>query len=405
MSVIHNLIGAALKPVLVAMSRRRLPQLDGRIKLDGLSGEVTVHRDEWGIPHVRAARRSDLFFAQGFLQSQDRLWQMELNRRVATGRVAEIMGPAGLEIDRLVRTLGIHRLAAVSEANMNPAIVTNLSAFCDGVNAYLACQPPLPVELTLLGHQPEPWRTSDSVAIGRLQAWALSHGWAGELVRARVTEAVGQLLAQELELEYPPKNPVTLAKGIEHNRLAVDNMVRTAAAPLLGKGTHDGAGRGSNGWVIAPWRSATGRAILCNDMHLPVSSPSLWYYMHLCSDEPGPQGRAYHAAGVSLPGVPYILVGHNERIAWGATLTFIDVEDLFIEKTDGNLARYEYQGEWYARFLRSVSPSKASRIMLSGSSSPVTVRSSAAISQPASMFWPCPRWPCGLATPLTDSPP
>jgi penicillin amidase len=343
MSTLTSLLGRLTRPALAAISRQRLPQVDGRLYLPGLRGQVTIRRDEWGIPHVTASQRQDLFFAQGIVHAQDRLWQMELNRRAATGRLSELLGEATLETDRLTRTLGFNRLAHTSWEKMEGQVAADLEAYVAGVNAYLAGNPPLPVELMLLNHRPEPWRVKDSIAFGRLQGWALSHGWAGELVRAQLVEAVGATLAAELEPQYAGRNPVTLPAGIQFNELALDPMTQAAAGPFLGKGSLDGGGRGSNGWVIAGRHSATGHAILCNDMHLPLTSPSLWYYLHLRLEGEG----GYHVAGVSQPGIPYILVGHNDHIAWGATLTFNDVEDLFIEKLHPeDPTRYQFRGEW-----------------------------------------------------------
>jgi penicillin G amidase len=343
MTTLHTILGRLTRPALAAISRQRLPQVDGRMYLPGLHGPVTIRRDEWGIPHIRASHRHDLFFAQGVVHAQDRLWQMELNRRAATGRLSELLGEATLETDRLTRTLGFNRLAHSSWEKMGGQVAADLEAYVAGVNAYLAGNPRLPVELMLLNHRPEPWRVKDSIAFGRLQGWALSHGWAGELMRAQLAEAVGAPLAAELEPQYAGRNPVTLPNGIQFNELTLDKMTEAAAGPFLGKGTLDGGGRGSNGWVIAGRHSATGHAILCNDMHLPLTSPSLWYYLHMHLEGEG----GYHVAGVSQPGMPYILVGHNDHIAWGATLTFIDVEDLFVEKLHPeDPTRYQFREEW-----------------------------------------------------------
>lgn len=343
MSTLLNTLGRLTRPALAAISRQRLPQLDGRLYLRGLKGHATIRRDEWGIPHITATHRPDLFFAQGFVHAQDRLWQMEINRRAATGRLAELLGESGLETDRLTRTLGFNRLAQTSWAKMGGQVAADLEAYTAGVNAYLEGKPALPVELLLLNHRPEPWQLIDSIAFGRLQGWALSHGWASELLRAQLAEAVGTKMADELEIQYADRNPLTLPQGIQFNQLSLDPMTQAATGSFLGKGTIDGGGRGSNGWVIAGRHSATGHAILCNDMHLPLTSPSLWYYLHLRLEGEG----GYHAAGVSQPGMPYILVGHNDHIAWGATLTFNDVEDLFVEKLHPeDPGRYQFQDEW-----------------------------------------------------------
>ncbi|MCI0398830.1 MAG: penicillin acylase family protein [Chloroflexi bacterium] len=350
MNLLHRLTAACLKPTLLYMSRNRLPQVSGRLYLPGLKREVVIRRDRWGIPHIHAANRHDLFFAQGFVHAQDRLWQMELNRRAASGRLSALLGEIALETDRLTRTLGFGRLARAAWDTTGDLVRHDALAYSAGVNAYLAQNPKLPVEFALLRHRPEPWDPLDSLTFGRMLAWTLSYGWAGELARARLVEKVGPELAAELEPRYPERNPLTLPQGIQFNRLEPDGMLRAAAGPFLGRGA-EGGGRGSNGWVISPRRSATGHAILCNDPHLPLTGPGLWYYLHLRS-EAGQNEPALHVAGVSQAGVPYVLVGHNDHIAWGATLSFADCEDLFVEKLDpADPTRYEFQGQWRAAQL------------------------------------------------------
>lgn len=310
------------------------------LKLEGIRGRVTIQRDQWGIPTIRATCQHDLFFAQGFVHAQDRLWQMELNRRAAHGTLAAMLGPIALDTDRLSRTLGFARLAREGYPHIYADIQANLTAYAHGVNAYLNGPFPRPLEFTLLRHTPEPWTELDSVAYGYLQAWALSFGWAGELVRAQLIEKVGPEKAAQLEPCYPERHPVTLPAGIEMNQLQVDSMMSAAAGPFLARAP-EADGRGSNGWVIAPWKSTTGQAILCNDMHLPVRTPSLWYFNHLISDD------GFHVTGVSQAGLPYVLVGHNDHITWGATLAFTDVEDLFIEKLHPHdPTRYRFGNQW-----------------------------------------------------------
>jgi len=338
----HRIVAALLRPVISRASRRSLPRTSGRLGLDGLSFPVMIHRDRWGIPHIEAQDRGDLFFAQGVVHAQDRLWQLELNRRAATGRLAEIIGQTGLETDRLARTLGFNRLAKETWNTAPEQIRRDVEAYTSGINGYLRTDPKLPVEFTLLRHRPEAWRPQDSIALGRMMAWTLSHVWAGKLARAKLIEAVGPEAANQLDAHYPKNNPVTLPQGIEFNMLEPDAMFYSSGGPFLGR-TIEGGSRGSNGWVLSPSLTNTGNPILCNDMHLPITTPSLWYYLHLRCQK----SENLHAAGVSLPGVPYVLVGHNEHIAWGATVSFIDTEDLFIEQLNQDDALlYRYRDAW-----------------------------------------------------------
>lgn len=307
---------------LTSLSRRRQPPQNGRLYLPHLTRPVTLSRDRYGVVTVAAASRRDLFFGQGFAHAQDRLWQMELNRRAALGALSAMLGPVTLETDRLARTLGFARLAQTTLERLPPQARADLDAYAAGVNAFLQTTPHLPLELALLRHRPEPWQPLHSVAYGRLQMWALTHGAIGELVHAQLIAQLGPELAAGFGLRYPAHNPVTLPQGIELNERALQ------PGAFAGKGRLDGAGRGSNGWVIAPERSATGHAILCNDMHLPLGAPSLWHVQRLHSDD------GLRVAGFTQPGLPYVMVGHNARIAWGATLAYTDCEDLFVEQVD-----------------------------------------------------------------------
>lgn len=339
MSVLHDFLGGMLKPVLTYASRGRLPQIEGRIELPALHGEVLVYRDEWGIPHIQAERRDDLYFVQGYVHAGDRLWQMEVNRRVATGRLAELFGPVALDTDRLTRTLGFARLGQQAWDQAAEQTKADLIAYAAGVNSYIEREA-APIEFSLLRHTPEPWQPVDTYAFALLQSWALCSGWNSELTRAQLSEALDADLLSELEPHYPAANPSTLPRGVEFNRLEIDGKFRAAIGPFLGKGSLDGGGRGSNAWAVSAARSATGKTILCNDMHLPMSSPGLWYFAHQqCAD-------GLHVAGVTIPGAPYVLVGHNERIAWGATLTFSDSEDLFVEKLSDDGTQYLFADQW-----------------------------------------------------------
>lgn len=330
-----------LQMIFKQWAKSRLPQYDGRIYLPTLHHPVTIHRDQWGIAHLSATDRHDLLLAQGFVHAQERLWQMELNRRAATGTLSAIFGKLTLETDRLTRTLGFARLAKHNWEFLPPADRADLEAYAAGVNAWLAICPRLPIEFSLIRHTPQPWTPLDSLAYGRLQMWALTNGALAELVQAQLLEKVGAAKAADLGLRYPENNPATLPGGIEIGGLKLDGLLGPWVNPFQGKGALDGSGRGSNGWVIAPERSATGHAILSNDMHLPIGSPSLWYAMHLQAND------GLHVTGFTQPGLPYVLVGHNAHIAWGATLSYVDCEDLFIERLHPqHPTYYELRGEW-----------------------------------------------------------
>jgi penicillin amidase len=334
---VYDVLGSVLRAGLTWASRRRLPTIDGALNLPGLSAPVEVIRDRWGVPHLYASTMHDLFFAQGFVHSQDRLWQMELNRRIASGRLSELFGEMALATDRASRTLGFHRLAGADWERAGDELHGILAAYADGVNTFLESREyrrNKPIEFTLLNHHPEPWRPLDSLAFARVMIWQLSHAWYSEIIRARLIQAVGEEAAAELEIHPLPDCPVTLPAGIEFNRMDAAGRLHAAGGPFLRQGM------GSNAWAVCGRRTATGKPFLCNDMHLPIPIPGIWYQVHLAAAD-------FQVTGVSLPGVPLVLVGHNARIAWGMTLTFIDAQDLFVEQFDPAAPhRYRFRDEW-----------------------------------------------------------
>ncbi|MBN2044679.1 MAG: penicillin acylase family protein, partial [Anaerolineales bacterium] len=331
----NTFLGKLARGIVRGMDRRRLPQTEGTIKLQGLSAPVEVFRDRWGIPHIYADSLADCLYAQGFVHAQDRLFQMELNRRTAQGRLSELFGELALGTDRTARTFGFNRLARADLETISPESMSGLQAYVAGVNAFIAnAKSRLPVEFSLLSHRPDPWQVEDSLAFTRVMIWQLSHAWQGALIRAEIAEKVGPENAAALEIHYPQGNPITLPEGIEFTALDPDGALRQLGGPFLERG------KGSNAWVVSAGRSTTGSAVLCNDMHLALSLPALWYQVHLNA------GDDLHVTGVSLPGVPLVLVGHNDHIAWGITLAFTDAEDLFIEQIDSR-NRYLFQDEWH----------------------------------------------------------
>jgi penicillin amidase len=343
MSVLNAVLGAIMRPALRAISRSRLPAKRGVQSIPALEGRVEVFRDQWGIPHIYADHLRDAFRAQGYVHAQDRLWQMEVNRRVGRGRLAKLFGEVALDTDRLIRTFGFHRLGQADLDNLPADARAEVEAYAEGVNAFIEqAGKRLPVEFMLVGHRPEPWTPLDSMAFARVMIWQLSHAWASAIVRARIIKKVGPERAADLEIKYPERHPITLPEGIEFNRLEPDGMLKAAQGPYLNKGLE--AGFGSNGWVVAASKSASGHAVLCNDMHLKISAPGLWYFVHLNAGE---NSEALHVAGVSLPGTPYVMVGHNARIAWGMTLAFTDCEDVFVEQFDPeDPHRYHFKSKW-----------------------------------------------------------
>ena len=321
--------------VLTWLGRKRLPQINGSLKVAGLLSRVEIIRDRWGVPHIYAANLHDLFFAQGFVHAQDRLWQMELNRRAATGRLSEMLGAAGLETDRATRTFGFHRLAAADWASAPDDLRAIVCAYSEGINACLAgSSAHRPIEFTLLRHRPEPWRPEDTMAVLRLMVWQFTFGWLGKLLRAGVTEVLGAEGLAQVDVRPQPGSPLTLPRGIELNQAALAGSLRGEGSPFIKPGM------GSNGWALCGQRTPTGKPFLCNDMHVPFPLPSLWYEVHLV-------GGGLNVIGTSMPGAPTVTVGHNARVAWGFTMAMADSDDLYVERFHPQEpGRYQFCGEW-----------------------------------------------------------
>ena len=319
MPALHAVLGAIARLAITLLSKRRQARIDGRIAVAGLDGEVEIIRDRWGVPHIYASTEHDLFFAQGFTHAQDRMWQMDLSRRIAAGRLSEIVGGELIETDTIARTLGFSRNASLDLKNMPQEIIDLFTAYADGVNAHISgLGGRLPVEFTLLRYRPDPWTVLDSLSYVRLLTWSLSYGWYPELVTARLIKAIGPELAADLRIEYPSDHVDTLPRGIEVGPPRSDD------SPAGGFVSTGGA---SNAWAISGGRTTSGSALLANDPHLPLRLPSIWYENHL-------KAAGFHATGVSFPGLPGVVIGHNEHIAWGQTVSFVDAQDVVVERFD-----------------------------------------------------------------------
>lgn len=308
---------ALLLAVGILWLRSALPRTEGEIALSGIRADVEIWRDARGVPHVFAADEHDLYFAQGFLHAQDRLWQMDLVRRVAQGRLAEALGAGLVESDRFLRTLGLWRAAGDQEAAMAPVTRAPLEAYAAGINAFLETRTgALPPEFLALGIEPEPWTVRHSLAVEKVMAWDLAlYGGAAEAARSLRT--LGPDTVAALLIGYPEWG-TTILEG------PVPPEIPETAAILLDALS---ATRASNAWVIGGAHTRSGRPILANDMHLALRQPSLWYL------------AAHHAgdldvAGMTLPGVPYVIAGHNRAVAWGFTNASLDDVDFFAIRVD-----------------------------------------------------------------------
>ncbi|MGB7848589.1 MAG: penicillin acylase family protein [Candidatus Acidiferrum sp.] len=359
---------------------RPLPQLDGSVPVPGLRGEVTVERDNWGVPHIRASSVEDLAEAQGYVTAQDRLWQMDLLRRAARGQLSEVLGPVTLEIDKDFRKLNFGRATDRDFGMMSPEVRKIMEAYARGVNRFMERHSAkLPIEFTLLHYKPQPWRPTDTLVIACYMYRTLTDTREKEISRAIVTAKVGPELAKDL---YSPEasmdhyvvgDPNAAKDGHaaqadsdqddDEDEMDSEDVLKArrdgydtpnaAGTPdltsALAEGVKDWIGEsqrqirsslGSNNWVVSGEYTATGKPLLANDMHLELTLPPIWYEVHLTAP-------VWNVKGFSLPGTPMVVVGHNDRIAWGFTNNGADVLDLYMETFNpANPDEYKVNGDW-----------------------------------------------------------
>jgi penicillin amidase len=332
--------------------RNSVPAPSGRLEIAGLSGPVEVVRDREGVPHVFAGTIDDLYAGLGFVHAQDRLWQMELQRRSGQGRLSEVFGEVTFRTDVFLRTLDLYGHAERSLSALPAEVRRALEAYARGVNAYLDrrlgwLEPRLPPEFVLLRHRPEPWRAADSAVIVKLMALQLSTNMGHELLRlALAAQGLGPAEIEELlppdAADTPPPLPA-LAELYPLKRTKSAER-RAGARDLL----HGLIGTGaSNNWVVSGKRTQSGKPLLANDPHLRLTAPSTFYLAHLALERPGTE--AANIVGASIPGVPLIVLGRGDQLAWGFTNTGADVQDIFIEKLNpDNASEYLTPGGWQA---------------------------------------------------------
>ena len=302
--------------------RSALPQTDGRVVLAGPRAEIRIERDADGVPRIIAQNDEDLSFGLGFVHAQERLFQMELQRRYGAGRLSEIFGPQAVAVDRQMRVLGLYRAAEVEIPFLSTEMNHALDTYAAGVNAFLTSRRgALPPEFLVLGFAPEPWRPADSLVWGKLMAVQLGGNYRGELLRARMARTIPAADLEFLYPDYPRGAPTTLAEMAPiYRQMALDELYEALPALV-------GPIYASNNWVVDGVHSASGKPILANDPHLAFGSPGFWYLARLETPQ-------HQITGATAAGVPLVVIGHNERIAWGFTTTTADVEDLFVEQVD-----------------------------------------------------------------------
>lgn len=344
-----------------------LPQIDGTLAIPGLSAPVTVQRDAHGVPHIRAASLDDLILAQGFITAQDRLFQMDLLRRHAAGELAEVTGPSLLEHDRIQRILQLRATADRAVTGLPPEQLRYIELYARGVNAAIAAQRDnLPLEFRILRYTPAPWTARDTVLVGLVMFQDLTTSFPAKLSREAIAAHLSPDLVADLYpvgswRDHPPAQPIVdLTTPQEITDVPLDESQTRLERPATNPGAAsqtaspadilaltqslrpacESCTAGSGNWVVAGTRTATGKPLLSNDMHLSYSVPGIWYQIDLSA--PSSSG-SFYAAGASLPGVPFLIVGHNEHIAWGFTNLGADVQDVYMEHLRGSGNTAEYQ--------------------------------------------------------------
>jgi penicillin G amidase len=316
--------------------RRPLPKTRGRLRVKGLEDSISIERDERGVTRIEARSTHDLCFAQGFVHGQDRLWQLEFYRRVGTGRVSEFAGQDGLQIDRLMRTLGLRRFADEEVGLISEHDVDVLSAYAAGINAAIDCAPTLPLEYQLLRFEPEPWVMQDSLVVRKIIGLGFATNMETELFRAELVAKVGAEKAARLEPQYPHGSPLVLDPGVAWSGDALDLVEQIAEVrEAIGLSLEPA---GSNNWAVSGERSTTGMPLLAGDPHITTTMPDCWYTIEASTPD-------LELRGGSMPGFPGLVIGHTRHVAWSFTNVMADVQDLFVERIRDDV-EYEFRGEW-----------------------------------------------------------
>ena len=368
--LIAVIVAIAAPPWTRRAAEKSFPKIEGEIQLDDLDGPVDIYWDAYGVPHIYAASQHDLFFAQGYVHAQDRFWQMDFWRHQGAGRLSELLGDATLDTDKFLRTLGWERVAKEELSLLDGSSRSILESYTAGVNAYLAdhAGSALALEYAFLpiinsDYEPASWTMLNSLTWAKAMAWDLRRNLDTEIDRAMLLKTLTPEQVADLFPPYPGDRPVIVpgfsstqnSNSIANSQLSIDNWqlfsqlfvdARSEIAALDAFTGGGFEGIGSNSWAVSGDLTNTGMPLLANDPHLGAQMPSIWYEVGLhCA--PKTNDCNLDVAGFSFAGVPGVVIGHNDRIAWGFTNVGPDVMDAYIEKINPeNPNQYEFQGEW-----------------------------------------------------------
>lgn len=327
---------------LTTRAQKAVSPIDGEVRISGLRQSVKVVRDNWGVAHLYAANQHDLFFAQGFIAAQDRLFQMEMWKRAGQGRLAEVLGKSVIERDRYARLLGYRGDLESEYKSYAPDGLSILTAFTDGINAYIhyinaAGGPGLPIEFQLADFKPEPWKPED--CLSRMAAYSMTGNAHSELLNAELLSKLGVEKAQQV-IDPDPRTTLDPQMGTDYTDLNPELLKGLVGGDVRIEFPSRTASVGSNNWTISGKLTATGKPILANDPHRVIALPSLRYIVHLVA--PG-----WDVIGSGEPALPGVAIGHNQRIAWGLTIFPVDQQDIYIEELNpANRFEYKQGGKW-----------------------------------------------------------
>jgi len=329
----------AISIVSYFMLKKSLPNYDGEVEVKGLHSKVEIYRNEFAIPLIKAENDEDVAFALGYLHAQERLFQMDIARRAGEGRLSEIFGPKLLPIDKMFRTIEVYKIAHENFSRLNPLSQKILIAYSKGVNQFIKnSKENYQVEFNVLGYDPYLWKPEHSLMIAKLMGWELNISWWTDIVFSQLVQKFGVEKAKELIPSFPENAPTIIpsqlkqVSSISNDLINVDRDYRSFVGFV---GTHIG----SNNWVVNSYKSESGKPIIANDPHLAFSQPGKLYFVMIRSKE-------INSEGFSLPGLPSIVIGKNQNIAWAMTNVMADDADFYLEKLDSSKTKYFFDGNW-----------------------------------------------------------